>query len=116
MSDWISSAHTKLRRTMRRYDRMQAAKAKGTHTPTEWKLLHDVFRRCLQCGTPYANLKEGIATKDHIVGISYGGCDCLANLQPACSKCNSAGIGEDLRYRELPGWQTLLLHKMGAYF
>lgn len=114
--EWISSAHTKLRHVLKRYERMQAAKAKGTHKPSEWMVLHDVFGACVVCKTPYADLNGGKATKDHIHGISYGGCDCIANLQPACRQCNSAGIGEDLRYLALPGWQTIYLHRMGAFF
>lgn len=114
--EWISPAHTKLRHVMKRYERMQAAKAKGTHKTSDWQVLHDIFGACVACSTPYTELNGGAATKDHIHQISDGGCDCIANLQPACRQCNSRGIGEDFREAALPGWQTIYLHKMGVFF
>lgn len=100
----------------RRQDRLTIARLKGTHTKIEWKVLHDIFDRCLCCGIPYSGLFGGRATKDHIEPIYSGGCDCVANLQPVCRECNSAGIFVDLRDRMLPGWQTIYLHRMGAYY
>lgn len=113
--DW-GAAQSKLRRVMIRYERMRAAKAIGTHSPAEWKLLHDVFGRCVVCGVPGEALDGSRATKDHVQPVALGGCDCIANLQPACRHCNSGGIGEDLRCHVLPGWQTIYLHRLGAYF
>jgi hypothetical protein len=106
----------KLRRVMRRYERMQAAKAKGTHDKREWSALAGVFGRCVVCNTPYEEMSGGSPTKDHIELVALGGCDCIANIQPACRQCNSRGIGEDLRSRAIPGWSTLFLHRMGVYF
>lgn len=113
--DW-GAAQAKLKRVMLRYERMQAAKAIGTHTPEEWKLLHDVFGRCLACGVGCDELIGGTTTKDHILPVALGGCDCIANLQPICRRCNSRGVGEDLREQALPGWQTIYLHRLGAYY
>lgn len=113
--DW-GAAQSKLKRMLRRFDRLQAAKAIGTHTPEQWKALHDVFGSCVVCGTASDELHGGTATKDHIVQLALGGCDCLANLQPACRQCNSRGIGEDLRDQVLPGWQTIYLHRIGVYY
>jgi hypothetical protein len=112
----FGAANAKLKRLFRRHGRLQAAKAVGTHTSEQWSVLHDIFGRCVACGVEYQDLHGGGATKDHIVQLSLGGCDCLANLQPACRACNSRGIGEDLRAAVLPGWQTIYLHRQGLYF
>lgn len=106
----------KLKRVMRRYERVQAAKAKGTHEKHEWFALADVFGRCVACGLPYEEMAGGGPTKDHIQMVALDGCDCIANIQPVCRHCNSRGIGEDLRAHALPGWSTLFLHRMGVYF
>lgn len=100
----------------RRQDRLTAARLKGWHTKTEWKVLHDIFGRCVVCGIPYEHLYGNSATKDHIEPVVVGGCDCIANLQPVCRGCNSRGVFHDLRERALAGWQTIYLHRMGAYF
>jgi len=88
----------------------------GTHTKQEWKILHDIFGKCVSCGIPYEMLSGAGATKDHIEPLFAGGCDCIANLQPVCRHCNSEGIYQDLRGAALPGWQTIFLHRLGAYF
>ncbi len=116
MSRYIDSAESRARGVRKRAERLIEARNKGTHTKVEWQALHDVFDRCLSCGTPYSELNGGGATKDHIEPIYCGGCDCIANLQPVCRQCNSAGIFEDLRHAALPGWQTIYLHRIGAYF
>ena len=99
-----------------RSERIAHARSIGTHDKQEWKILHDLFGRCVACGIPYDMLFGGAASKDHIIPIFIGGCDCLANLQPVCRQCNSRGIGDDLRENALPGWQTIYLHRMGAYY
>lgn len=100
----------------RRSARLYAARQKGSHTKQEWSVLHDIFGACVSCGISYVSLNGGEATKDHIHAVVGGGCDCIANLQPVCRQCNSRGIGSDLRFDALPGWQTIYLHKMGSYF
>jgi hypothetical protein len=104
------------RAARKRSERMEAARAKGTHTKQEWRVLHDLFGRCVSCGVPYTELFGEQATKDHIEMVFVGGCDCIANLQPVCRECNSAGVAGDLRGEVLPGWSTLFLHKMGHYY
>lgn len=99
-----------------RPQRIAHARSKGTHTKQEWSILHDLFGCCVACGIPYEMLNGGNATKDHIKPISCGGCDCLANLQPVCRQCNSNGMFGDMRESALPGWQTIYLHRSGAYF
>ena len=58
------------------------------HSQREWELIlgaHCAFR-CFYCARP---LVAHSATKDHLVPISRGGCDCRGNLVAACSQCNS---------------------------
>lgn len=31
-------------------------------------------------------------------------------------QCNSRGISGDMRFEVLPGWQTIYLHRLGAYY
>lgn len=100
----------------KRSQRLAIAKEKGTHTKREWTILHDIFDRCVACGIPYDHLHGGVATKDHIEMIFVGGCDCIANLQPLCRECNTSGVNSDLREQALPGWQTIYLHKLGAFY
>lgn len=104
------------RAAKRRRIRLEIARAKGTHTKTEWAVLHDLFGRCVACGIPYEMLFGGSATKDHIMPITCGGCDCIGNLQPVCRQCNTRGVFDDMREAALPGWQTIYLHRMGAFF
>lgn len=99
-----------------RSERLTHARSLGTHTKQEWKVLHDVFGKCVGCGIPYDALTGGAATKDHISEICFGGCDCLANIQPFCRSCNSSGTLGDMREAALPGWQTIYLHRLGAYY
>jgi 5-methylcytosine-specific restriction endonuclease McrA len=59
-----------------------------TATPPRATLAGDpeqVFRRygrvCVHCGAPAVDV-------DHIIPINAGGDDSLANLRPACTRCN----------------------------
>lgn len=77
-----------------RSDRMTAARAKGTHTASEWtSLLAFCGGRCVKCGAT-----DGIC-KDHIVPVYQGGSDSIDNLQPLCTSCNSAKGPETIDYR-----------------
>jgi 5-methylcytosine-specific restriction endonuclease McrA len=64
--------------------RMDKARWLGTHTKTEWKELRDRIGMCLGCGSRSRHL-----TKDHVIPIARGGCDCIQNIQPLCLPCNS---------------------------
>ena len=114
--NWDDPEWRALSAAQRRSIRLAAAKEKGRHTKAEWKRLHDIFARCVACGVPAADLYGGEATKDHITALMWGGCDCIGNLQPVCRECNTRGVGADLRNEALPGWQTIYLHRAGAYF
>jgi hypothetical protein len=88
-----------------RQHRIIAARQKGTHSAQEWDTLVDVFGGCVGCctGSP--------VTKDHIVAVAAGGCDCIANLQPLCATCNSIKSTAEVDFRNLkkPGWVTEFL-------
>lgn len=62
--------------------------AVGSHSHADWLLKVKYFGwRCHYCGM--ALTKETL-TKDHRKPLSKGGTNFLANLAPACAKCNSA--------------------------
>lgn len=90
-----------------------AARAKGTHTDSEWREMARI------CGNVCARCKQnGKLTKDHIAPITLTGnplaSDAIANLQPLCDSCNSrkgdlfeASRPEEHDYRP-PNWEQLL--------
>lgn len=66
----------------RRY--AQERGAKGSHTLEEWERVKRKYdHKCAYCG------KRAKLTKDHIVPLSKGGDDYIANIQPLCRSCNS---------------------------
>jgi hypothetical protein len=64
----------------------------GSHTEREWlDLLEQWNWRCFYCAEPVqrnAPDPQHEATKDHMVPISRGGVDYIANIVPACLHCN----------------------------
>ncbi len=68
--------------------RLSAARAKGTHTDSEWRELCAKFwNRCVMCGV---HCQRGVLQKDHVIPIYQGGSDAIDNLQPLCKLCNLA--------------------------
>lgn len=58
--------------------------ADGSHTLQEWQGLCEAHgHRCVHCGRDDSPL-----TRDHIVPVSKGGSDFIANIQPLCRVCN----------------------------
>jgi len=95
----------------RRRQRLEAAKARGTHTALEWQVLREIFGRCVRCGADECNLE-----KDHIVPLHQDGSDALENLQPICARCN-AGKGTeatDWRHVSYPRWREHFAKVMDA--
>lgn len=78
-----------------RRKRIADARAKGTHTDRDWEIMQAICKyRCVMCGSDEVRL-----TRDHVVPVFAGGCDCIANIQPLCGRCNSAkgAPAEDFR-------------------
>jgi len=68
-----------------RSQRLAEARAKDTHTPSEWKAMKSFCgEQCIRCGS------DGPLVKDHIKPIYQGGSDGLDNIQPLCKSCNSS--------------------------
>lgn len=66
----------------RRYSREKGAD--GSHTFEEWVELQKAHKfRCAFCR------KRKKLTRDHIIPLSEGGTDFIANIQPLCRNCNS---------------------------
>jgi len=83
-------ARNREREIMRR--RIQRAVDKGAHstmTLKAWNWLKRHWRyRCAYCGAE-ETLTERL-TLDHVVPLSRGGADVVANVVPACARCNCA--------------------------
>ena len=93
-----------------RSQRLAAARAKGTHTETEWlRMVAHHEGRCAKCGTEVI----GTPVRDHIKPIYRGGSDALENLQPLCRNCNSAKGPDDADHRR-DGWQDACQTPGGA--
>lgn len=58
--------------------------APGSHTAGEWLAVLELWDgRCAYCGAV-------ATTKDHIIPVSQGGSNDIANIVPACQPCNSS--------------------------
>lgn len=71
----------------------------GAFTTIEWEELcarHSY--RCLACGQTGLKL-----TVDHVVPLSKGGTNTIANLQPLCGPCNSRKHTKEIDYRGQDG-------------
>ena len=76
--------------------RARKAGVEGSHTSKEWRDKKAQYNfRCAYCGK-----KARVLTKDHIIPISEGGSNYIANIVPACSFCNSSK-----QARELLDWK-----------
>jgi hypothetical protein len=74
------------------------------HTSVEWESLKALYDRiCPSCIRREPEIK---LTKDHIVPISRGGGDGIANIQPLCRRCNSRKSKSVIKY-EIPNTETL---------
>ena len=72
--------------------------APGKHTLSEWlALLERCNFRCAYCGE-----QSGRLTRDHDVPLIRGGSHAIANIRPACARCNSKKgrrTGDEFRAR-----------------
>lgn len=90
-----------------RAERLEAARARGTHTAEEWKAMIWVCGGvCARCG------QERPLQKDHIVPLHQpDSSDSIGNLQPLCSACHGIKAGDVLDFRP-PDWEPLLRPEM----
>jgi 5-methylcytosine-specific restriction endonuclease McrA len=78
--------HRELRRAAQKRRRaLKAHAAISDFTAAQWRMLQEHFQhRCAYCG----KRAKGHLTQDHITPLSQGGNHTLANIIPACLKCN----------------------------
>lgn len=74
--------------------------ANGSHSLQEWESVKTrFFSTCPGCRNGGINTK---LTEDHIVPLSRGGSNNIANIQPLCQKCNSRKGIQIIKYELLP--------------
>jgi 5-methylcytosine-specific restriction endonuclease McrA len=91
---WREANPDKVRAALRRR-RAREGGADGSHTDAEFTALVKVCGMiCPPCGEEMTepNGKSMVTdlTRDHIVPLSRGGTDWIANIQPLCFGCNSS--------------------------
>jgi 5-methylcytosine-specific restriction endonuclease McrA len=75
--------------------RARVAGAVGSYTAAEWQALCAAYDyRCLCCGAANVPL-----TRDHVIPLTKGGRNDIANIQPLCRSCNSAKHDKIIDYR-----------------
>jgi 5-methylcytosine-specific restriction enzyme A len=63
----------------------------GIYTYEEWMAKLDEFNWCCAyCGCDLTQLPTPEVTADHVVPVSKGGPNVIANIMPACRACNSS--------------------------
>jgi 5-methylcytosine-specific restriction endonuclease McrA len=71
--------------------------AEGSHTEEEWQELKAFYDyKCLCCGKQEPEIK---LTRDHVIPLTQGGSDSIANIQPLCARCNSKKTNNHIDYR-----------------
>lgn len=93
-----AAAHRDLVAQYTRKHRMLRNGAAGFFTLAEFRSLCARYgNRCLACGATDRNL-----TADHVVPLTRGGSNHLANIQPLCQSCNSRKNVQTIDYRPTP--------------
>ncbi len=79
--------------------RARLANAEGMFTDSQFDALCAKYDwRCTCCGTPHT---ERPLTVDHVVPLSQGGSNDIANIQPLCLSCNSSKRDKTADYRKV---------------
>jgi hypothetical protein len=84
----------------------------GNHDENLWIAMCQLAKNRCCCCHQISQL-----TKDHIVPISKGGCDCIQNIQPLCIHCNSSKSDHhstDYRTQEVKDWIDSLINIKGC--
>ena len=83
------AAHGRLRAA-----RMKLARARGSHTESEWQaLVREVDGNCVRCGHHHA-VPDEMPVKAYIKPICMGGDCAITNVMPICRHCAGARGGE----------------------
>lgn len=79
--------------------RAAEAQAEGSFSAQEWRALCEYHgNKCLACGRPGSH---ETLTADHVVPLSKGGSNYIANIQPLCGPCNFRKATKTIDYREV---------------
>ena len=76
--------HPEIGRARQQNRRARKLAAEGSFTPADWLALVEFWGgRCAYCG------EGGVLEADHRVPLSRGGTNHIANILPACRRCNA---------------------------
>lgn len=102
---WVKANPERVRitqQTVRNRRRVRKKGNGGKHTRQEWEALCAQYgHRCLCCGRTEPEIR---LTIDHVVPLSRGGRNDIANIQPLCLSCNSIKHNKIIDYR--PRWNV----------
>ncbi len=100
-------AHRELRQAIGARRRTRELAAEGDYTTGQWvALLQSHAYRCAYCGA------EGALEPDHRVPLARGGTNFIANILPACRRCNARKrllTEEEFRARLAAGGRSRIL-------
>lgn len=83
--------------------RLLVKKSKEHYSNAEWINLKKEFKNiCLSCGRSEPEVKLSV---DHVVPLSKGGTNSIANIQPLCVSCNCKKNARTIDYRV--GWSVV---------
>jgi 5-methylcytosine-specific restriction endonuclease McrA len=84
---WCEENPEKVKAQWRR-KRNRLNSAEGSHTEAEWRALVKTFGGYCLCCKNHFGLRK--LTEDHVIPLTRGGSDFIANIQPLCYSCNSS--------------------------
>ena len=89
--------------------RRAAKRSGGRFTAEEWVALKQRYDyHCLRCGRREPEIR---LSADHVIPLSKGGINIIANIQPLCKSCNTAKHTAATDYRPL--WDAERVKKEG---